>query len=68
VDGGCSSKALKSVGEALFDFKRRSPAEKPRVGDGIMDVTFAEHQDASDFEPKAEIPTAQEDVQTKFQR
>jgi hypothetical protein len=29
-----------------------------------MDVTFPEYQDASDFEPKAETPTEQEDVQT----
>jgi hypothetical protein len=29
-----------------------------------MDVTFPEYQDASDFEPKAETPTEQEEVQT----
>lgn len=39
-------------------------AKKPRTGVGIMDVTFPEYQDAPDFEPKTEIPTEHEDVQT----
>ena len=38
-------------------------AHKPRSGVGIMDVTFPEYQDASDFEPRAETPTEHEDVQ-----